>query len=307
MSRQFDELMVNRFEVNGAEYDLIEPTSIEELSDALRLKDMIASLDANIFPNFEEILCTQDSYISEYVENLDDFDNDCMNQNISYLLKKHSLRMGELEGLLGLSAGYISRTMNENSGKKMSIDTAYKIAEFFNVEFEKFIDVYLEEPQNNNELASAFIEKLLRQTKDNDIQWENIGGNKIYSDIRLLKSGVITKSDDDGKFEIYNNINAVGTKNFPLTDNIYSCSDLDQKNDLIIVSYSYGEGDTVYDYLLISKSTTLPSAKTIFSTLFCGDSWIIDDTKDLLELIHNRERDIHISTEMKKFIRNYIN
>ena len=41
--------------------------------------------------------------------------------------------MGDLERLLGISAGYISRTVKENSSKKLSIDVVWKIAELFEI------------------------------------------------------------------------------------------------------------------------------------------------------------------------------
>ena len=41
-----------------------------------------------------------------------------LKKNLAFLLKKYNLKMGDLEKILGISAGYISRTAKENSTKK---------------------------------------------------------------------------------------------------------------------------------------------------------------------------------------------
>lgn len=81
----------------------------------------------------------QENYIAMYVENLGKFDNSKLASNIAYLCKSAGLRISDLETALGISAGYISRTMKQTSKEKMSIDLVWKISKLFGRKLEDMI------------------------------------------------------------------------------------------------------------------------------------------------------------------------
>ena len=59
------------------------------------------------------------------------YDSKFLSGNLDYLLKMHSLRISDLEELLGVSAGYVSRTVNPDSKKRLSVDIVWKISVIF--------------------------------------------------------------------------------------------------------------------------------------------------------------------------------
>ena len=145
MSRQFDEYMSDKFELNGTMYQMVEPDSFDELMKAFEIRDVIQTGISQLMHDeddsaWQTLLQEQEDYIQEYIDHIGDFNNGCLVKNIAYLLKKYGLRMGDLERLLGISAGYISRTVKENSSKKLSIDVVWKIAELFEISVQKLIE-----------------------------------------------------------------------------------------------------------------------------------------------------------------------
>ena len=133
MSRQFDEYMEGKFEVLGETYEVVEPENFEELMQALHVREVIQTAISSLMHDEDSSrLCTlmdkQNDFIQEYLDSIGNFDNRYLISNIAFLAKKNSLRIGEIENMLGLSAGYISRTAKENSAKKLSIDVVWKIA-----------------------------------------------------------------------------------------------------------------------------------------------------------------------------------
>ena len=44
MSRQYDEKMENRFELYGDEYELVDPTNLEELVEAIHIRELLEGM-----------------------------------------------------------------------------------------------------------------------------------------------------------------------------------------------------------------------------------------------------------------------
>ena len=177
MSRQYNEAMEHRFEIYGEEYDLVEPTNLEELAEAIRVREVLQqgcdSFEPDTGHPYYHLLRTQQDWIDEYMAELGDFDNSLLTKNIAYLTKKHGIRMGDLEKILGISTGYISRTSKNNSGKKMSIDNVWRIARLFGVELRALLETDLQIPNKNTELIARFLEKLRKQTEDNEMVFQH--------------------------------------------------------------------------------------------------------------------------------------
>ena len=128
MSRQFDEYMEHKFEYQGELKSLIEPTSFPELVSALSVRDTLQAiidfaLREEDTSGYEELKERQNDYIQEYLNSIGDFDNRILISNIAFLAKSNGIRLGELEKMLGISAGYISRTAKENTGKRLLSQT----------------------------------------------------------------------------------------------------------------------------------------------------------------------------------------
>lgn len=65
------------------------------------------------FDVWYDLLQRQEDYITGYIEFCGYFDNTTLANNIIYLVKKNNMYIGELEQLIGISTGYISRTIKK--------------------------------------------------------------------------------------------------------------------------------------------------------------------------------------------------
>ena len=135
MSRQFDEYMEDKFEYQGELKSLIFPTSFSELVAAI----IDFATHEEDTSRYEEMKERQNDYIQEYLSLIGDFDNSILVSNIIHLAKSNDIRLGELEKMLGISTGYISRTAKENTNKRLSIDVVWKIAHFFNISIDSLV------------------------------------------------------------------------------------------------------------------------------------------------------------------------
>ena len=122
MSRQFDEYIDGKIEFEGDYYALVEPTNLAELCEALRVKDIIQTAIDRTMPEDADYLYEkqeeQDGYINDYISSLGEFSNRILTSNIAFLTKKSGIRTGDLEKMLGLSTGYISRTAKDNAEER---------------------------------------------------------------------------------------------------------------------------------------------------------------------------------------------
>ena len=185
MSRQFDEAFEGAFEYRGETHMLVYPHNLSEVVKALGVIDMIDTAITELLhdddsSNLEYSKELQQQYIDEYMEDIEDFDNSYFKNNLEYLLKKNGLTIGELEGLLHISAGYISRTTGENAGRRISIDILWKIAQLFGVSLEDLILDDLEAPQTVSEseqLVVDFADSLRKKTQEGGIDWISESAN----------------------------------------------------------------------------------------------------------------------------------
>lgn len=320
MSRQYDEAMEYRFEIFDEEYELVEPTNLEELAAAIRIKELLQQGCDTFEPDsghpYYHLLNTQQEWIDEYVLDLGEFDNRLLIRNINYLTKKHGIRIGDLEKILGISTGYISRTAKNNSSKKMSIDNVWRIARLFGVELRALLETDLQIPNKNTELLVRFLEKLRKQTEDNEITWRNCGGpcsemEKRFSRLPQFRTNRNTASDDVYYHAPHLNPNA----RFRLADDIYSTKDVEQGRELVMIAYGLeGNDDSESNYHIdfyFLSTDPLDSSDCKLIKMF----YTIDDrfgTLDtyaglLMSSVQEQEMDASLTPDMRKLITDYLN
>jgi len=314
MSRQYDEYMTNRFELFGEEYELVEPTNLEELVEALRIKDLlqqgIHSHEPDSGHPYYHLQRTQDDWISEYVVELGEFDNTLLAKNIAYLTKKNGIGIGDLEKILGISTGYISRTAKGGSGKRMSIDNVWRIARLFGVELRALVETDLQIPNKNTELLVRFLDKLRQQTEDNKITWHNRGGAGCFLDERLAKLPCFINDDSsDGTIYRVNHLNP--DVKFLLADDIYSCKDIDPQKEFLMVAYSMDEREESYhiDFYFLVPDTTASAGIRLEKAFFTlDDRFGTLDTYAgmLMHHVQTQEMDAAITPEVRSLITDYL-
>ena len=120
-----------------------------------------------------EAIQEQEKQIHDFAPRFEEFDSKYLGTNIELLLKRELLRISDLEVLLDVSAGYISRTINPDSKKRLSIDIVWKIAEIFQVNIDDLVNRNLDSPTKDLKQVMDFLEKLKDQTDAGEIRWKD--------------------------------------------------------------------------------------------------------------------------------------
>lgn len=316
MSRQFDEYMADKFELYGEVYSLVEPSNFEELMKAIQVKDVIQTAinglmhdeDSSGWGNF---LQDQDDYIQEYLDSLGEFNNSFLVRNINYLAKKNNLRIGDLEKLLRISAGYISRTAKENSAKKLSVDVVWKIAKLFETDIKSLIETDLQIPNSNTEIAIKFLQKVYRETEKGTIEWINNGGVECELDESIKAVRLVTEDDDT---TLYHPMRLSHEAKFILVNDIFACENINIEKEVLIIPFKLEKSENInYDFVLRwseDDESNPDFGKHYFKRMFNT----VDDpfgaldvyADNLYRLIKKREYDTRISPEVKDILTDYL-
>lgn len=235
-----------------------------------------------------------------------DFNNGCLVKNIAYLLKKYGLRMGDLERLLGISAGYISRTVKENSSKKLSIDVVWKIAELFEISVQKLIEDDLSDLSGNIGMLVDFMDKLKEQTECVEIEWDNLGGVKSETDERFDQMGLFSTTED-GRIRYA----APGRNSkmvFFLADDVISTYGVDEYKQMIIIPfYSEKSSDVHYDFMFAwPKKDDMYGFEKIFYSYDEPFGTLDGHAKRLYEEAKEHFFDVPVANDIRKFIAGYL-
>lgn len=316
MSRQFDEYMADKFELYGEQHSLVEPDNFEELMSAIRVKDVIQTAINGLMHDedssgWDNLLQTQVDYIQEYISSLDEFDNSFLVNNINYLTKKNDLRIGDLEKLLGISAGYISRTAKENSAKKLSIDVVWKTAKLFEVDIRALLESDLQIPNSNTEMGVEFLKKVYAETEDGTIEWINNGGVECQLDESIKSGGLVVEEDET---TLYKPMRLSHEARFVLVDDIFTCENITSENEVLIIPFKLENSEKVnYDFVLRSSEDDEASPnfgkyyfKRMFNTVDDPFGALDVYADNLYRLIKNREYDTRMSPGVKGIIANYL-
>lgn len=319
MSRQFDNPAANRFELFGEEHELVKPTKPETLAAAIRVRDLLQqacdALDFNPNIPYFQLLNTQQELIDEYISDLGEFDNRILTANINYLTKSLNIRIGDLEKLLGISPGYISRTAKNNSGKKMSIDNVWRIARLFKLELSVLLEIDLQCLSTNTTLLVRFLEKLRRQTEDNEIMWHNCGGSSCDLEKRFRRLPQFRSNrfnDDDDVCYQADHLNP--NRKFVLADDIYSTKDVEHGREIVMIAYIPAgandiEGKYHIDFYFLSTDPIDPSdCKLIKMFYTLDDHFGTLDTyaSQLMSSVQFQEADTPLTPDIKNLITSYL-
>jgi transcriptional regulator with XRE-family HTH domain len=316
MSRQFDDYMSNSYEINGELNSLISPENFTELMRALESRDLIQQQIDSLMHDEDDsgwlnLLQGQEDLIQEYLDGIGEFNNGCLISNIAFLAKKSDIRFGDLEKMLGISAGYISRTAKENSAKRLSIDVVWKIACLFEVDIKELIETDLSVPNKNTELILQFIKKLRRQTEECSIEWQSDGGVVHELNARYTEMGLISEEDE---VAIYHPSHLNPIIKWKLADDIFSCSDIDEGRNLVIIPFHSDELPEVkYDFIFVpvtpdnsNPSGALYDWKKAFYTADDPFGKMQEKAAELYESIRDQEFDAKVSPSVKSFIADYL-
>ena len=309
MSRQFDQCMDGKFELNGEQYEIIAPTSITELPEAFSVRDALQNaLNAKMHDEdtsvLESLLQQQEDEIKAFGESIKPFDNNILISNIKYFARQYRLQLGDIERLMGISPGYISRTFGATPKKRMSIDSVWKLSMFFNININDFVRHDYSSLGQDRSIIDQFINTLQHDTQYGEHNWTFCWSDTDDENEKFYQTGLIKKMKDgiihylpmeDEENGIYWEAgHAAILKNF------------DNGKDLVIFPYKRNdEKYTEYDYLLIWRENRTWKWEKMFSTWFSDLSDLTDATDTLYEDIRSSVSEIRIKPSIREMMIKY--
>ena len=307
------------FDLYGEQYHIVEPTCLDELLKAFEIRNMIQSYFLSL--NSEDpdknywyrILGEQDGNIQTYLDNLGEFDNTVLINNVSYLAKKSGMRFGDLESALGLSAGYISRTAKTDSKKRMSIDVVWKIAKLFEIELSSLIGRDLSVPEHGVDVLVKFIEKLTTKTIASEIVWENHGGYMCSLNSRYVSLGLAKIEDGDDVASYTADVsrdNEDDDREFHwyLASDIYCYRNFQDGKDLVIFNYATPslKNYEAFDFFLVWKENGRSKSDRLFNTADDAFAGLRDRAAELVSRISGLEFEPKMTKEHRNLIESFL-
>ena len=207
--------------------------------------------------------------------------------------------------MLGISAGYISRTARENASKRLSIDVVWKVAKFFDVSIDDLVSRDFRIPSETADLLRKFIVKLSTQTMLDEIEWDCAGGY-IYESSPLLFRFSIFTEENDGTV-IYHPDHMNQNFKWTLAGDVYSCSSISKDQCLMIIAFQTEKYKGChYDFIFYRNNQDgTYSWKKAF---YCNDpfSRLEEQAATLYSQISRKADEVRLAPDVRSIIQDYI-
>ena len=248
----------------------------------------------------EEAIMAQAEQMDMFTNTRRTFNSQVFSKNLEVLLKRTGMKISDLEMMLNVSAGYISRAIGQDSKKRLSIDIAWEIADLFQINLDNLLNRDITTPTKDIKQVVSFIDKLIKDTDESTIHWEK--QRKVSSEsLWMFFSG----SDSDKFFLpnavpeeccVINNAYKVGLNigdfyffqalNI-LDENEYSMYLWDES----LFRDSHGEAESLVQILISTEDS----------------SGILDaECRKLMNTVKTHEKDFVVSIEAKRLMNKYI-
>ena len=248
-----------------------------------------------------EAIMEQERQLEEYVKSVGNFDADRFAKNLDILLKRSNLKMSELESILHLSTGYISRTVGTESKRKLSVDALWKIAGLFQINIDDLVKRDITAPTKDLKAVAEFLDKLVMDTDEEKIRWQSVEITPNEKNFDMFPYV------DDKRVFVANSL-PVG-----------SCG----LTDAYSVSVEFGEfyffrwknlsgrieyGLYIFDNHIFEESRGEADAFIRIMTSASDSAGIMDaECGRLMNSIKTREKDFVVSKEARKYMDRYLN
>lgn len=109
--------------------------------------------------------------------------------NIDFLIKSESRKIGEVETEAGVSAGYISRT-SKDGGSRPGIDFIMNIAEVLHISIDTLLKVDISSLTTTERYLISFLEKLEHDTVRDILDWDRVTAESL-NNMEMDQNGII--------------------------------------------------------------------------------------------------------------------
>ena len=100
-----------------------------------------------------------------------EFNKKLMMDNVSALLKRKNMKIGELESQVNVSVGYLSRLAKDENSKP-SVELVAKIASVLAVSMDVLLQCNLSDQNPTEQYLIEFLKKLNKATLENKLDWQ---------------------------------------------------------------------------------------------------------------------------------------
>ena len=292
--------------------------NFEELTKKISSLQLDLELDDEETPKLESGIVELNQKLEEQKKQIYDFinaqanyDSKFLSGNLDYLLKMHSLRISDLEELLGVSAGYVSRTVNPDSKKRLSVDIVWKISVIFQVNVDDLLNIDFQVPTQSLRDVIDFFKKLKQETDEATIHWNNQGNKKenfVGIFFKELEEGGL---DGTKRYQYAPDGFANSTKAVGLTDDIFSAETSIGELYLLPLENQFDEkGYELYRYTGgegYSPNYDSTDLDLICSTFDDKSNTLKGKCDELFKSVKLHESDFVISETAKSLIDRYLN
>ena len=216
------------------------------------------------------------------------------------------MRIGDVEKMLGLSAGYISRTAKENSSKKLSVDVVWKLSKLFNINIKNLLETDLRIPYKRTEMIKKFLAKLYKKTTEDEITWSNQGGFVCQLNGKYAEMGLVSENENGPA--LYNSDCLNPEIKWELANDIYAFCGFDADKDLVIISVQSPDSEThkIYDFLIVWNEGNENKWERMFCTADDAFGRLSDYAGELVDAIESTEFEPKITPEHRNLIANFL-
>lgn len=290
----------DKIEIDGNSYSLITPTTPAELSKALNLVTMLT--EAQIVAKSQEdkerlegLIFRQKKLNAEFFKKLGDFDDAVLIKNLKHLMEESGLRIAQLEDILQLSKGYISRIANNKTNKRMSVDALWKISKLFGISMQTLVTNDLAKMTDSELYILRLVEKISAESRDIKLYWQK---------------GCDYIGDYDIESDSYSYPYIVQSDKYEYVDSNFKCfsAKLNEKLSVCVANVSYKkveDGCKVDSYELWLGNLETGTKEGICSTLTLEPS-IASVVYELVNLIEDSMCSTALSRNALELIKSYI-
>ncbi len=219
--------------------------------------------------------------------------------NIKFLASKKGIKIGEVETEAGVSAGYLSRIVNDNNSSNALLDVIMTFADKMDVTVDSLMNVNFSQLSPDEKYLADFFHSLIFKTRGHQINWVAETQTKL-SDPEYMENHPLFISNDYDQYFYHSSFNRFNRN----TENIYYA----ELNNVIIYLVKVLDGNVIEDsfayeiYFYKYKQKNLTPLD-----LFLNDNNLYNILVELYMAAEISSTNTHVSENARSIIDNIMN
>jgi len=246
----------------------------------------------------------------------EEFNNQTLTDNITYLLKELDKKIGEFEAEVGVSPGYISR-ISKDGGTKPGIDFIMNAASVLRISMDLLLKHNLTNLTPNEKYLIPFLEKLSEDTLEDKLDWNtetsvslnrgeaDINGNPLHP---LFSCETFLEGESKGFSQRTAKVMFVSNTYAKSTTIDGNCYNVRLKNGAVLYLMNVAEGDDIFTFGESAKEIwmVVPYSKPHFLVSSKGSTSIAGLVDSLYTLVDYQMKKPRVKKEIKYVIDAYM-